>query len=259
MPSFPLVMHSWLSELFIAIIYKFSGFYGLSFIFSFFCLGPLMFLFYFLGKNINKDFLKTSLYWRIAILIFSITVFFGFFYIRPQVFSWGLWALFVLIISRAKLYLRFRFFLPLLFLIWSNLHGDFALPVFLLVFLNGYWVLKLKKIDLLNILILALSWIATLINPFGVNLWREVFATYFNPYIRANITEWKFITGYFDLSFVFLVLFTTLMVWRYRKRFELYLVLIYLFLLVQAITSVKNVPLFVIYSFIFNYKSIYLF
>ena len=256
MPSFPLVMHSWLSELIIAIIYNITNFYGLAVLFAAVNLGILFAIYTYFKTNLGKKYLDDSKYWRLTFLVASITVFFGFFYVRPQVFSWCFWGLFVLVISKEKLYSRYKFFLPPFFLLWTNLHGDFALPIFLLSFVNLCWIIAKRRLNYVDLSILLLSLLVTLVNPFGISLWREVFATYFNPYIRGNVSEWQPIFGYFDFSLLLMTSFSVFTLWKYRKLFPIHLVLIYVFLFIQAVLSIKNIPLWLIYSFIFIYPSI---
>lgn len=260
MPSYPLALHSWLSEILMAIIFKYFNFAGLAFIFVSITLGMLLGLFYYLQKNYPRKFFSKAFVWYLSYLIASVTVIFGFFYARPQNLTWLLWTFFVVLITQKRLYLKFRLLLPILFLLWANLHGGFALPLFLLAFSVGFEILVRRKIDFIDVLVVISSFAATLINPYGMGLWREVFLTYFNPYLREGIGEWSpAFLGYFDLSLIFMMVFSSFMVWRYRKHFELKLMVIYVFLLLQAILSIKNIPFWVIFSFIFTFQTIYLF
>lgn len=260
MPSFPVVSHSWGTEVFYAFLYPKFGFTGLSLFFStvFFCF--LIFFLYFFLRKLDKKDLKNLLPWYLSIFVFSSSIFSKFFVVRPQDFSWVLWGVFVLIISERRRFLKYRVIFPFLFLVWSNLHGDFGLGIAVLLFLTIFDVIKSKKIDFINILILLLSILATFINPYGIGLWREVFATYFSTYLRANISEWQplfFI--YFDLPTLFAFVLTSFVVWKYRKHFSISLIIVYILLLIQAVLSIKNVPLWLIFSFIFSYPGIYLF
>jgi len=259
MPSFPVVSHSWGSEIIFAILYNKIGFFGLTFIFTSLLIIFLFFINWFLVKNFNKEFRKIAFPWILSIFIVSATVFLNFFYVRPQIISWVLWGLFVLVISDKKRFIKYRIFLPILFLLWANLHGEFALGIVVLIFITFFKFLIDRKIDFNNLMICLLSIFVTLINPYGINLWREVFATYFNPYLRLYISEWQPIfLSYFDLSLIFSFVFSTYLVWLYRKHFGLDLFLIYIFLFMQAIVSIKNIPLWLIFSFVFTYKGVYL-
>ena len=93
------------------------------------------------------------------------------------------------------------FTLPLLFLLWSNIHGQFilGLAVFAL-FLGANFISQLLEKDHKNIIailkenvgLIATFWLsvfAVLINPFGIGVYMESIKHFNNP-LSKNIVEW---------------------------------------------------------------------
>ena len=93
------------------------------------------------------------------------------------------------------------YLLPLLFILWSNLHGQFilGLAVFAL-FLGANFISQLLEKDHKNIIailkenvgLIATFWLsvfAVLINPFGIGVYMESIKHFNNP-LSKNIVEW---------------------------------------------------------------------
>ena len=80
--------------------------------------------------------------------------------------------------------------LPVLMLLWSNLHGGFTLGIFLV---GGFFGLALLKREWTHVrlygLALAGCLAATLVTPLGLHLYDGVRAT-LGSFVQAEITEW---------------------------------------------------------------------
>ena len=112
------------------------------------------------------------------------------FAIRPQIFTNLFLAIAIFVIDRLESgsNRRWFFIFPPLFLFWCNLHGGFTsgLCVFLL-----YAVVKLftRQMTLYLALSVLFSVLVTLINPYGVHLWRFLVSAI--SLKRPFITEWQ--------------------------------------------------------------------
>lgn len=262
MPSFPVVSHEWFSDVIIALIYGPTGFYGLSAIFTLVFLVPLFFVFYFtLTKEYPKKFISNSILWHTSILIFSIGILFNYYYVRPQVFSWALWSILALVIVSRKRFVKYRFYLPILFFIWANLHGGFGLGIAIVFFLAVYSSVAARKIQIKNFLAAILCLLATFINPFGITLWREVLSTFFSSNVRANVVEWRSIIT-FGFTFLDFLLFfeaaiSTVLIWYFWKKINLELIIINFLLLFIGMSSLKNMPFWMIFNLVLFPQLIY--
>jgi len=151
-----------------AVIYRLAGFSGLSFgnglIFTAF--------FYLLYLTLKKNIYQTGF---IFILItFPSWYVFGLGW-RAQIFSLLGIALIFWILKTSKKY----FFLPLIFLFWANLHGGFILGIMILLIFLLVQLIKLliektsAKSFAFYCFYFLLSFLATMLNPYGLKIWWE--------------------------------------------------------------------------------------
>jgi hypothetical protein len=116
-------------------------------------------------------------------------------HVRPQLFSVVLFGVLLLILTRADRGNRRALWLvPPLMAAWANLHGGWmvGLGAFGLwsaceFIRDARWAARAQ-----TVMILALSVLATLVNPYGWGLWRFVWTTV--GVGRADIEEWSPIT-----------------------------------------------------------------
>lgn len=112
-----------------------------------------------------------------------------------------------------------------------------------------------KKQIRVRLLLLALCIGATLINPYGIRLWWEFMMQLTDTQLRWSINEWTpaftFTNvgswGYFLLS-VFLII-------RYRMKYTKTELFLYFFMLIEGLSSVRNIPIWIIISFPFTVQS----
>ncbi len=147
----------------------------------------------------------------------------------------------------------FLWALPLLMVLWVNLHGTFTL---LLVLCGLVWLGAVIERGLgssgrtwRECTVLALwstgALVATLLNPHGVQIWSYVAGLLTNRAVGQLVTEW--VSPFRDLQspntvlfFVLLLLFLALATWR-RRRVTLADVLLVLPFLLLALQSVRNI------------------
>lgn len=86
------------------------------------------------------------------------------------------------------------YILPLLFLFWTNIHGQYILGLILLMgwiflyLISNFSAFNFKTVKVF-VLSLGLTFIATLINPFGLGVYQDAFSHFGNPNL-AFITEY---------------------------------------------------------------------
>jgi len=176
-PYFPVVNHHWGSGVLLYLIYKLTGFAGLSLFYIFLSLAIFAIFFRLAWKN--SDFTTATL-----LSLFLIPLMAERAEIRPEIFSyffgavflWALWSW-----QRKELVASRLYSLPILMIFWVNLHVYFFVGLFLI---GVFWLSeagqfifskltdeefseKVTKIKHLS-LVFFLSVLATLFSPFGL-------------------------------------------------------------------------------------------
>lgn len=101
---------------------------------------------------------------------------------RPQSLAFLFIAILVFWLSRKRL----PTWTPLLFFLWANLHGSFIEGLGFLIFGIAFGVWERKR----SIIIMLFSTLVTLINPYGIKLWKDVFVISTSSEIHNTIQEW---------------------------------------------------------------------
>jgi hypothetical protein len=162
-----------------------------------------------------------------------------------------------------------RWWIPLLFLLWANLHGGFdvgLLVLGLVIITTGIvrWLSVYRAPgtsefdeplfswwDLKQLMFIAvLSLLATLINPYGWRLYGEILGSLSNRFMLDTLQEWQPISfnGIAGRSYAFYLIGLGLaMVLWYRRSEPVRWVVGGLFL-VLSLRHMRNIPLFLIIS-----------
>lgn len=235
MSSFPFVDHEWGINILMYLIYENLGWVFMSVLFA---LVTILAILIPLGGSLKKYSLFPFILAGGSILFFA-----G---IRPQVITWLFFSVLVTILLRNKYYKKFRLTLPIFFLFWANIHGGFPVGIAAYsLFLIAEFYEK-RKLEVIDLVLFTSSVLITLINPYGIRLWGEVWMQISDGSLRWNITEWKpavftfypAVLGLFAFSFSFLLMF--------RKNFTLFEKALYFCLLLAGLSSVRHVSLWVI-------------
>ena len=137
--------------------------------------------------------------WRAFIIVLASLVAAPVWTARPQIFSLFLLAWLSFLVSRYWVDGKGRlFWLPLIFILWSNLHGGYTLGFIFLGcalagglldrFLNPASFLKARFIQLAAWSLICVF--AVLVNPNGLNMWRIPFQTVGVGALQQAIPEW---------------------------------------------------------------------
>jgi hypothetical protein len=166
----PWIAHEWLSDVIIYRVESAVGYVGNSILFSFVALAALFVM--------HRLLLKMGLSPRLALVIvaFGGVISLRFWTVRPQAFTWLLVAVFLYTLYTYHRAGKGRLWhLPLLMLLWANLHAGYVIGLVLL----GLWLVAMaaervlwhERRDLRGpALTLVASFAATAVNPNGLAL-----------------------------------------------------------------------------------------
>lgn len=257
------INHEWLTDLGLYVIYDKLSYHVLH---IFFALLFLATIFFSLVLVFKKHGFWPSFFASIFFVLIGTKATLPHLGIRPQELALFFTVLVLYFLNKRK---RLWLYLPLIFLIWANLHGSFTLGLGLvlawqlLLYFNTFKLFKklflffhLKArgdYEKKNWLILPLSFVATLINPYGLALYNSLLE-YSNTYYLKTIAEWLsqfyFPFSYWHLMFLGISL-AFLIVYYYEKykegkKLDVWQVFLFLFFFVLAFKSRRHFPLFVV-------------
>jgi len=234
------ITHEWLTELFMYGIYRFTGLGGLVLIFSAIVTGAFFFVY---RISAGRPYVA-----GLAVLLAALasTPLFG---VRAQMITLLLASVFIVILWSYEQNGRSRtlWWLPLLMLLWVNLHGGYALGFALIALflisavLDRDWRLTRSLV----ISGVACAVIAPL-NPNGFRIFTYPIQTLTSPSMAALIDEWSspdFHQAMFlPLAAFLFLLFAVLALSPNRPRLgELFLLVVMAF---GALRSARHVPIF---------------
>ena len=282
--DFPFANHHWLSEVIFYGIFSWFGFTGLIFTKIFFVLLSFSLLFFiFLPRLILEAEKGQTLgvgFWPITIsFLLSIFIFISRTEVRPEMFSFAIFSFFLFALFRAKYKGKYKYlwFLPVLQLLWVNLHiyffiGPFLILAFLIDRLVGKSAVCLLEnsraksrgsrvgdtADLPRIcLIFVLTLAATLINPdwiqgaflpfnilkeYGYSIVENQTLAFLTPFFGFNLFIFVF-----KLSVAILAISFLLTIKKARQR--IFEILISIFFVYAGFRMLRNLPLYALASF----------
>jgi len=238
MPSYPYVDYEWLTHVAMAKLYSLSGYNGLALLFTFFALVTIFVCI----RGTNVKFIPLH-------ILFASATLFSYFGVRSQVITWLFFAILTKVVLDETGWRRFKYFIPVLFLFWANLHGGFIAGLIVL------FIATIQKRKFTDIIILVSSILVTWLNPYGLRLWREVWISTTDLPIRFYIIEWRPI--FFSVTAVALLwlAYSLSFTIKYGKKYKLAEILIFILLFLAAFSSSRNIPLFVICALVLMKKA----
>ncbi len=239
MPSYPYVDYEWLTHVGMAKLYSLAGYNSLVLLFTLIAISSIIIC------VLDSD----SRFAPLQVLIASATLF-SYFGVRSQVVSWLFFAMLSKIVLDGGWWVRYKYFLPVLFLFWANMHGGFIAGLVVLIFAT------LQKRNVKDTVIMFLSILITLVNPYGWRLWREVWISTTDLPIRLFIIEWRPIV--FSITSVSLlsIAYSLSFIIQYRKKYKIFEILLCIIMLAADFSSARNIPLFLIFALILMKKGI---
>ena len=252
--------HEWLTEF---IMYK-LGPMGCLIIMLIIFLG----LYILLAKNLRVKLKKIFDFKLIYLLM--LTVFFKVTGPRPYIISLLFLAYLVYIlfkyIDEPKKYNKLLWTIPILQILWVNFHGGSSSLAYLFiigVLLCHYFMkiipFKIPKIDddLLNkkqvknlFIILGLTIVATIINPFGIKMLLYPFTNMADDFMLDNILEWASPSfhGFFGLYIFIMMAFPLFNLILSKEKYKLHEIGFQLMFFYMALKSQRFVGMYAIYS-----------
>lgn len=259
------VDHEWLSNLIIYGLWNFGGYILISFIFA---LLPLLTIFL-INRYLFTHYLFT-IQSRVSLAVIELFIFLA---MAPHL---GVRVQEITLLASSFLFLLFVFYyrnrsstppwwLPLFFYIWTCLHaGSLIGLTFFFIWLCiesiGYYYPKFstifgipplsKKLLLSWLIIGAISFLGTLLTPYGLTLYNFLFE-YRDTFYQSHISEWlspfKFPFNYKQIIFIILVTVTSVgSFFNLEKKIPLFNLLVTVFLILMAINSVRHFPLLMV-------------
>jgi hypothetical protein len=238
MPSYPFIDHEWLTNVIIYALYISVGYGVLAGLFSLLALAAVLF-----------SLTTSKAVWgmKAPLFLLGATILLGVSGVRPQVLSW-LFVAILIVLLRSELCKRRLFYLPLIFGIWVNLHGSFAVGLVILsLFLATRWI-SAKKLNFKELAVLASSFLASILNPYGLRIWVEVWMQVSDSHLRWSIAEWWPSLLSLHFSFIFasaLFLGCFRLFWQHWSK-EYMVVAVFLF--AAALSSQRHIPLWFLWS-----------
>lgn len=261
------VSHEWLSEVVFYSIHKATGDFGIFFLSLGSALAIGGIIIHYNKEKIKNNILLSMLYIGPIILLLP-----GFFYGRPQLFGFFLFyfTLFCLYRFRENENSITIFFIPLISILWSNLHGGSSNLIYILCFIFG--VSSLQNFNLgklsgekltprqikLFFFMGIVSGILLMVNPHGFNIITYPLISIKDSFAQSIISEWnspdakqinQLLTYFVPLLIVGISLIIT------DKKVKLIDLMLFLFFAYMFFRSVRFIMLLYIASsfFVFDY------
>lgn len=230
LPNYQAYYTGHLYDITISFIYDHWGFLGISFVGSIvFTLAALIFTK--LINNIKLGFIAYFIFFALSYSIFSL----GF---RPQIITYLF--LFVLLWLLESKNNKLFCFIPILFLFWVNLHIGFFIGLFVLIFFVFYESKGINRSQ--KLFTIFISFLTTLINPFGINVYREVFNHLTSP-LGQMIAEWVR-PAPFHLFLIISFTITGLIINIKKKSINFFYLLLLIFFSLLSLDARRNLPFF---------------
>lgn len=259
MPDWPWVEHAWLTDVIIGVVYEsWAGGFGVILLFGAVAIGAWL---------IAAGTASAPRYVRWLVATLSVWVALPYLGARTQLVSWlGLALLLRLLSHPASFSQRW---IPILFLLWANLHGGFVLGLVLMIvialalciekLLHAEWGSRwglvdesgLARTNLRRLVILTgVSALVTLVNPYGWRLHGEIIDSLANQFMVDELQEWQPLSlattagrGY---ALYLAVLGGAMCCWY--RRYEPVRWVVWLVFLVFSLRHMRNVPVFLLIS-----------
>jgi hypothetical protein len=251
-PAIPWTAHEWLSEVIMALVHNMAGLTGIVVFFSL-----VISLTYYVYFRILKKYTNNILL-AIFFALFVITCSQIHWLARPHIFSLLLMVIWYGLIdlyqykNKNLLYL-----LPLIMLVWVNLHGGFLAGFMILsIYLMGNllsifsvagadrdcYKQKFKHFSIITVACLMSS----LINPYGYHILLFPFKLVSSKFIIDSVSEFMSPNFHEPSVFKYMLLFMIAVFAWSRKRLNVIEILLVLLFTNMALYSVRYIPLFAI-------------
>ncbi|MEO0260454.1 MAG: tetratricopeptide repeat protein, partial [candidate division WOR-3 bacterium] len=246
----------WLFQILIFLIYKISGYKGLSFLTS--ILVTLLFLIIFLRMNKRRIHKSISFIVILAVVLIAELRF----SLRPELFSY-IFLITILFILDEHFYKRknYLYLLPFIQVLWTNFHGIFILGWAVMGFYFISYLYHYKKFDKEFFKYVFISILSSFLNPYflkGVlfpfylftrlqekSVFKDVIFEFTSPFSKKALFLMPKTPLILFYIFIFLTILFFILTFKKRKIHEFLILFSFLYL---SYTAIRNIPLFLIAS-----------
>lgn len=189
MPGYQWVNSSWATDLITYTVFRYFGFFGLTVLSAL----VVTLTFYFFSRAFKLGFWEQALLFPILLNFEQLLTQVSFRGHLLTLLFFGI--LFYCLSKFADGHKRLLFLVVPLFILWSNIHGEFILGLAIFAVWIFFYLIGLMKQNgqiknvKLPLLILFLSFLAVLVNPFGIGVYLETIRHFGNP-LQQYIIEW---------------------------------------------------------------------
>ncbi len=249
-PPIPWTAHEWLSEVVMALIHRAFGLTGIVIFFAF----VIAITYYLLFKRILAD--RSNILVAVLVIMLVIGSSQIHWLARPHIFSLLLTVLWYGLLDDFQYYNKnYLYVLPLIMLLWVNLHGGYIIAFVITgIYLLGNLLKSFssagkekseyrEKTKFLGLAILA-SLLASLINPHGYHILLFPFKLTSNKLIMDSVMEFLSPNFHESMIFTYLLFFMLAVLAISRQNLnviELVLVLLFSYI---SLYSARYIPLF---------------
>jgi hypothetical protein len=244
----------WLYDAKMAAIYNWTGLNGVVFVSALIIAATLALTFKLTLKR------GANLCVTLGFLLLTIGASSIHFFARPHIVGWLFTVLWFYILDSSAVSPvggRRLFWLPVLMLLWANVHGGFLIGFVLLAFYAadsaiqyvtsknlGQREVAVKRLRRLG-LVSALAALASLVNPFGYNLYIHIYQYLSNRFLMDHIDEFLSpnFHGIAQQCFIALLLLTLLVLALARTKPRPAELLIILFAISSGLYAARNLPI----------------
>lgn len=111
--------------------------------------------------------------------------------LRSQMFGVVSFAAVLALLAWRHRHPRLLWLIPLIMVVWANTHGSFFMGWLAIGLAVLEDLVARRRLALATATVGLLSVLATLVHPWGLEMWRYVVELSFNPLISALVTEWQ--------------------------------------------------------------------
>jgi hypothetical protein len=251
-PPIPWTAHEWLSEVIMAVIHGFAGLTGIVIFFSFL----IALTYYLLFRIIRAE--SDNILLAVLIILLVITSSQIHWLARPHIFSLLLMVIWYKILDEYQYRTINRLYLlPIIMLLWVNLHGGFLAGFILLAIFWFGNLLKFytnsgeekelagRKIRHIGLAIISCL-VMSLINPFGYHILLFPFSLVNNKFLMDRVMEFLSPNFHDPLVFKYFLLLMIAVFAISRKRLNSIELLLVILFTNMALYAVRYIPLYAI-------------
>ncbi len=246
-PPLAWTAHEWLSEIIMALIHRQFGLTGIVLFFGFIIASA----YYLLFKVVQTY--KSNILIAIVLVILTLASSTIHWLARPHIFSLVLIIIWYYLLDDFQYNNRNRlYFLPLIMLLWVNLHGGYMAGFILAsIYLFGNLFKAIvhkdaeasKKARKIGIIIVGCLF-ATLINPYGYDILLFPFKLTSNQFIMDHVTEWLSPNFHEPMLFKYLLFIMLAILAVSRKSLNIIETGLVLLFTYMSLYSARYIPLF---------------